>query len=189
MKILISKATLPATIALLAFASAAWADDNGCTNSTLRGTYAFAVSGQILNMDGTTTTRTGVALTTFDGAGNVTQTDYVTSLTPGHTPPGGIDTAPAWRTDETGTYSVNPDCTGNVQFDFPPHPGGAVINGMLVIGDHGRTIHIVVSSLTPPGAPGPVPVSIHSDGQKLGAMPSIANAQDADSVGEHSAGK
>lgn len=188
MKIRISKATLPAAIAVLAVAGAAWADDNGCTNSTLRGTYAFAVSGQILNADGTTT-RTGVALTTFDGSGNLTQTDYVTSLTPGHTPPGGIDTAPVWRTGETGSYSVNPDCTGNVEFDFPPHPGGAVIKGMFVLGDQARTMHIVVSSLTPPGAPGPVPAAIHSVGQKLGQMPAIANAEDADSVGEHGAGK
>jgi hypothetical protein len=172
----ISKATLPAAIALLALAGAARADDNGCTNSTLRGIYAFTVSGQILNADGTTTTRKGVALTTFDGAGNLTQVDYVMSLTPGHTPPGGIDTAPAFRTNETGTYVVNPDCTGSAEIDMPPHPGGAVIRLMFVLGDHARTIHTVVSSLTPPGAPGPVPVLIRSDGLKLGSAPTIANA-------------
>jgi len=183
MKNRMPKAIFPAAIALLALGGAAKADDNGCTNSTLRGTYAFTVSVQILNADGTTTTRTGVALTTFDGAGNLTQTDYVTNLTPGHTPPGGVDMAPAWRINETGTYSVNADCTGNVEFDFPPHPGGAVIKGLFVLSDQARTMHIVVSSLTPPGAPGPVPAAIHSDGQKLGQMPAIANAQDADSAG------
>lgn len=178
MKLRIQTATLPAAIALMAFAGAVRAQNNGCTNETLRGNYAFTVSGQILNSDGTTTTRNGVALTYFDGAGNLTQEDYVMSLTPGHTPPGGIDTAPAFRTNETGTYVVNADCTGSAEIDMPPHPGGAVIKLMFVLGDHARTIHTVVSSLTPPGAPGPVPVLIHSDGVKLGSAPEIANAEE-----------
>src|SRR5271169_6064976 len=67
----LQKATLPAAMVLLAIAGAARAQDNGCTNSTLRGDYAFTVSGQILNSDGTTTTRRGVALTHFDGSGNL----------------------------------------------------------------------------------------------------------------------
>jgi hypothetical protein len=167
--------TLPAAMALLALAGAAWAQDNGCQNLTLRGDYAFTVSGQILNADGTTTTRNGVALTHFNGDGTLTQVDYVTTLTPGHTPPGGIDTAPVFRTSETGTYTVNSDCTGSAEIDFPPHPGGAVIKLTFVLGNHAQTIHTVVSSLTPPGAPGPVPVSIRSDGEKLGVAPSIAS--------------
>jgi len=182
----LQKATLPAAMVLLAIAGAARAQDNGCTNSTLRGNYAFTVSGQILNSDGTTTTRRGVALTYFDGSGNLTQTDYVTTLTPGRTPPGGIDTAPVFRTNETGTYSINADCTGSAEIDFPPHPGGAVIKLIFVLGNHGQTIHTVVSSLTPPGAPGPVPVSIRSDGEKLGQAPAIAN--EADSAGPPPAG-
>jgi len=183
----LQKATLPAAVVLLAIAGVARADDHGCTNSTLRGDYAFTVSGQILNSDGTSTTRQGVALTHFDGYGNLTQVDYVTALTPGHTPPGGIDTAPVFRTGETGTYSVNPDCTGSAEIDFPPHPGGAVIKLIFVLGNHGQTLHTVVSSLTPPGAPGPVPVSIRSDAEKLGQAPAIANAED--SVGSQLAGK
>jgi len=171
------KATFSAATALLAL-GAAWANDNGCTNATLRGTYAFTLSGQILNADGTTTSRNGIALTNFDGAGNLTQVDYVMSVTPEHNPPGGLDTAPAFRTNETGTYTVNPDCTGSAEIDMPPHPGGAVIKLMFVLGDHARTIHTVVSSLTPPGAPAPVPVLIRSDAVKLGSAPAIANAEE-----------
>lgn len=185
MSIRLQKATLPAAMVLLAIAGAVQAQDNGCTNSTLRGDYAFSVSGQILNSDGTTTTRRGVALTHFDGFGNLTQTDYVTSLTPGRTPPGGIDTTPVFRTNETGTYVVNPDCTGSAEIDFPPHPGGAVIKLIFVLGNHAQTIHTVVSSITPPGAPGPVPASIQSDAEKLGQAPAIANQED--SVGLQSA--
>lgn len=178
MKIRFLKTTLPAAIALVAFSGATRAQDNGCTNGTLRGVYAFTVSGQILNANGTTTSRKGVALTTFDGAGNLTQVDYVISLTPGASPPGGIDTAPVFRTNETGSYTVNSDCTGSAEIDMPPHPGGAVIKLMFVLGNGAETIHTVVSSLTPPGASAPVPVLIHSDGVKLGAVPLLASVEE-----------
>lgn len=174
MNIRLQKAMLPVAMAFMALAGAR-AQENGCTNATLRGDFAFTVSAQILNADGTTTSRLGVGMADFDGSGNLTQTDYVNSITPGHTPPGGVDTAPAFRTNETGTYSVNSDCTGMAEIDFPPHPGGVVIKLVFVVADHGRIIHTVVSSLTPPGAPGPVPVLIRSDFQKLGSAPSIAN--------------
>jgi Tol biopolymer transport system component len=78
----------------------------------------------------------------------------------------------------TGTYHMNSDCTGTAQIDFPPPPGatsGAIINLIMVLSDHGRTIHTVVTSLTPPGVPGPVPVVIHSDGSKLGSVPEERN--------------
>ena len=175
MKTQLLKGTLPAAIALLGLAGAASAQDDGCTTSTLHGDYGFTVSVQILNADGTITSRAGVGITHYDGAGNLTQTDYVMSLTPGHTPPGGIDTTPAFRTGETGTYTVNPDCTGSAEIDFPPHPGGLVVKLMFVLADHGRAVHTIVSSLIPPGAPGPVPVLIHSDSVKLGAVPIAAN--------------
>jgi hypothetical protein len=71
---------------------------------------------------------------------------------------------------ETGTYTVNPDCTGNAQINFPIPPGGtsgAVITLMFVIGDEKRTIHTIVSSLTPPNTTTPVPANIHSDAIKV----------------------
>lgn len=179
MRLWIQKAPLMTAIALTALAGGAQAQSNSCTNATLRGDYAFTVSVQVLNADGTTTWRKGVALTHFDGAGNLSQQDYVMTLTPGHTPPGGIDTAPAFRTNETGTYSVNTDCSGGfAEIDMPPHPGGVVIKLVFVLADHARTIHTVVSSLTPPGATAPVPVLIVSNGTKVGSVPSIANADE-----------
>ena len=144
-------------------------DNDGCSDATLKGDYAFTVYGQILNIDGTMTTRTGIAMTHFDGLGGLKQIDYVSALTPGHNPPGGIDTAPAFRQDETGTYHVNADCTGTAEIDFPKPLGGtgAVIKLIFVLADYGREIHTVVTSLTPPNVESPVPVSIHSDGKKL----------------------
>ena len=39
---------------------------------------------------------------------------------------------------------------------------------MFVLGDHGRVIHTIVSRVLQPGSGNPVPVSIHSDGVKMG---------------------
>lgn len=153
-------------------------DNDGCSDATLNGDYAFTVYGQILNADGTTTTRNGIAMTHFDGIGGLKQIDYVSALTPGHNPPGGIDLAPAFRQNETGTYHVNADCTGTAEIDFPKPPGGtsgAVIKLIFVLADGGREIHTVVTSLTPPNVDLPVPVSIHSDGKKL--HPFISDTQ------------
>ena len=149
----------------------AQADDNdGCSDATLKGDYAFTISGQILHADGTIDNRTGIAMRNFDGHGNVSFIDFVASLTPGRVPPGGIILNPAFRTGMTGTYHVNADCTGAVEEDFPPPPGvnsGQVIKLMFVLSDHGREIHEVVASLVPAGSQKPVPVLIHSDGTRL----------------------
>lgn len=160
-----------AAIALCALAGAARAQMTlPCSNQTLSGDYSFTVAGQILNSDGTTTTRNGVAMAHFDGVGGWSQTDYVMSLTPGQNPPGGIDTNPVFRTGETGVYQVNGDCTGFATINFPAPPGvtsGAVIKLAFVITDNGNAIHTVVTSLIPPGASAPIPVVIHSDGERV----------------------
>jgi hypothetical protein len=168
--------TFSAALALtLVGGSSVYAQDkDGCFDSTLKGDYGFTIAGQIFNKDGTITTRNGVAMTHFDGAGKLSQVDYVLALTPGQMPPGGIDQNPAFRTGEAATYHVNSDCTGTAEIDFPAPPGvtsGAIITLIFVLSNHGRTIHTVVTSLTPPGAPGPVPSVIHSDGWKLGSVP------------------
>ena len=67
---------------------------------------------------------------------------------------------------ENASYTVNPDCTGNTQINFPTPPhgtSGAVITLMFVTADEGRTIHATVTGLTPPNTITPVPANIHSD--------------------------
>ncbi len=64
---------------------------------------------------------------------------------------------------ESGTYTVNPNCTGTFTLN---EPGPFVIVTMFVLTNGGQRIHAIVSSLTPPGAPGPVPASIHADGER-----------------------
>ena len=42
-----------------------------------------------------------------------------------------------------------------------------MIDLMFVLSDHGRVIHTIVSNALPPGSTISVPVSIHSEGEKL----------------------
>lgn len=136
----------------------------GCSDETLKGTYGLRVSGEILA--GPTSTvaafRDGVDLATFDGKGSFSQEDFVLGNGVFMT---GLPTDPetGFNDMESGTYTVNANCTGTFTIN---EPGPVVIVNMFVLTINGQTMHTIVSSLTPPGAPGPVPVSIHADGER-----------------------
>jgi len=180
MKALLFRGMLTGAIALLALTGSARAQDNdGCTNATLNGDYAFTISGQIFIPNGPTVQREGVAMTHFDGAGNLSQVDFVLSSPNAAPPPGPAPTDPVtgFHNDEKGTYAVNSDCTGHFEIDNPPitTPSGVMVKGatihvMFVLSNHGRAIHTIVTSITPPGAPSPVPALIRSEGYKLGRV-------------------
>ncbi len=170
------------TLALLLMGSTAAQaqsnDNDGCSNSTLKGDYAFTVSGQIFIPNGPIVQREGVAMTNFDGEGNLSQVDFVLSSPNAPAPPGTspVDSVTGFHTEEKGTYTVHPDCTGtftikspNVTTSTGSSIPGATIVVQFVVSNEGRSIHTVVSSLTPAGAPGPVPVLIRSEGHKLGS--------------------
>lgn len=144
-------------------------DNDGCTNASLFGDYAFRVDGQLLPPGAPPVAREGVAMTHFDGAGGLTQVDFVMSN--GAPLAGPADPTTGFHIDERGSYKVNPDCTGSAVIHFPAPLGvasGAEIDLMFVLGDHGRVIHTIVSRTLPPGSTTPIPVSIHSDGVKMG---------------------
>ena len=102
-----------------------------CSDRTLRGDYAFAIDGMILTAPSALLVR-GVAMTHFDGHGNLSQVDFVTL--------NGVAGGPDWR-PATGTYEINPDCTGKAQI----LPAGAPpLNLRLVVGDRGRQVWTVV---------------------------------------------
>jgi hypothetical protein len=180
MKALLFRGMLTGAIALVALTSSARAQDNdGCTNAMLNGDYAFTISGQIFIPNGPTVQREGVAMTHFDGAGNLSQVDFVLSSPNAAPPPGPspTDSTTGFHNDEKGTYTVNSDCTGHFEIDNPPitTPSGVTVKGaiihvMFVVSNHGRAIHTIVTSITPPGAPGPVPALIRSEGYKLGRV-------------------
>ena len=142
-----------------------------CSNATLEGAYAFRISGEVFVQGSNTIAvyNDGVAMTTFDGMGGLTQVDWVMR--------NGLadsqhENQYGFHDQESGTYTVNPDCTGNAEIDFPIPPGGtsgAVITLKFVLGDHGRVIHTIVTSLRPPNTPPgtTVPVNTHSDAEKL----------------------
>jgi hypothetical protein len=190
MKTHILKGTLVAAVAFFAFCGTASAQVlKGCTNATIHGNYAFRISGEVFlpaaNPAGppapTTNIlvyRDGVAMTHFTGDGKLTQVDFVmgNGLTPSQQLPApdpkDIDPTTGFSTGEWGTYEVYPDCTGTATINFPPPAGmetGNVITLMLVIGNGGRTIHTVVSSLTLYNGHKAF-ANIHSDAERVDAM-------------------
>ena len=106
-------------------------EDGACSNRTLRGDYGFAIEGDILAGPSRIPLRS-VAMTDFDGEGNLSQVEHF--VFNGVPPP--LDWSPS-----SGTYTVNPDCTGKAQIILPGFPP---VNLHLVVVKHGREIHTVV---------------------------------------------
>jgi len=147
------------------------ANNDGCSNATLKGDYGFSISGYHPNPDGTASPVKGVAITHFDGAGNLTQSDFVVTAGVPNPANGNSQTGFHFSTGETGTYTINSDCTGSAEIDLNvPVPSGStgVIKLMLVVTNGGRAIHTVVSEITPPGATKPVLNTTSSDAWKIG---------------------
>jgi len=148
MKNWLSKGLLAAAIALPALSGAARAQDNDrCSDATLKGDYAFSVVDL-------TDQAVVVGIGRFDGKGGFSQVDY-----PGDRlrTAGTLD----FRMGQTGSYTVNPDCTGTMEIDLnvqgvPVGTSHGVIDNVIVISDGGRSIHGVVAEATLPGATTPV---------------------------------
>jgi hypothetical protein len=116
---------------VLAASSTLTAHASACSNSTIKGTYAFTLHGQIFLPDGSTLLIDGIAKQTFDGNGNMTQVDAVAT---------NGNLAPGWRPG-TGTYSVNADCTATETISVP---GMADLHLQMIVAQGGNTIHQVV---------------------------------------------
>ncbi|HWZ83381.1 MAG TPA: hypothetical protein VNW47_12180 [Terriglobales bacterium] len=96
----------------LAASSTLPAHASGCTNRAIKGAWVQHLQGLIFLQDGTSLVLTGVTKTTYDGSGNLTALDA--SGVNGNVPTG-------WRTG-SGSYTVNPDCTGTETISFPGQP-------------------------------------------------------------------
>lgn len=103
-----------------------------CNLLTIKGTYAFTIHGQILTGPGAGTVD-GIALTTFDGAGNMSQFDVVSH---------NGTVAEIWRPG-SGPYTVNADCTGTLQINAA---GSPPLNLQFVVARQGSEIHTVVTN-------------------------------------------
>ena len=164
--VLLVAATYPAAV------RAQSPDNDGCSDASLKGEYAFTISGQIFKPMSPVVTREGVAITHFDGWGSLTQVDFVMQypdMSGGSSQVPGSPDGDSFNTGETGSYTVYPDCTGIMEIDFPPvGAGGPVIQLRIVLSDGGRIINTEVLSVYPHGVGAPsVPALIHSQGRKL----------------------
>ena len=125
-----SRTSLLPLILVLAASSTLTAHASGCTNMTIKGAWVNSLHGQIFLPDGTRLILTGVTKTTYDGLGNSTELDA--SGVNGNVPPG-------WRIG-SGTYTVNPDCTGTETISFPGQPD---IHAQFVVAQSGNKLHYV----------------------------------------------
>ena len=105
---------------------------SACSNSTIQGSYAFTIHGTVFLPDGSTLLIDGIAKQAFDGKGNLTQVDAVAT--------NGILT-PGWRPG-TGSYSVNPDCTGTQTIVISGMPD---LHLQIIVAQSGNKIHQVVT--------------------------------------------
>jgi hypothetical protein len=105
-----------ALVVLVALVPAAHAAER-CTAVTLKGNYGFTFSGFVQDDQGNNVPFSGIGLGTLDGEGGASAT-IVLAVN------GNISTLP-W----TGTYIVNPDCTGSMTAT----PGSGNANFSIVI--------------------------------------------------------
>ncbi len=125
---------------LLAVSSVARADDQdtsdhgrSCSNRTLHGDYGFTIEG-LLGVPGPGLQLRGVVMEHYDGNGHLTALDHV--VVNGMPPP------VAWRPG-SGTYVVNPDCTGRATINIPSS-GAPPLKLHFVLAKQGREIRQVV---------------------------------------------
>lgn len=107
------------------------------SSRTLSGEYGCSVQGVLLNVPGLTPQATfvGVTTSTFDGKGNLTGTEHVVV--------NGMSFNPGFD-ENSGTYSVNPDCTGTALVNTPNSP--VPLNLYFVIVDDGREFRQVLNT-------------------------------------------
>jgi hypothetical protein len=99
-----------AAIATLALGMAfpAKADNKGCSNGTLKGTFAYTATGSIVAAPAPVGPYAEVGTQTFDGKGGITVAGMLSA---------NGNVAPLTN---TGTYTVNPDCTGTFTVQLAP---------------------------------------------------------------------
>ena len=111
----------------VAIAPAAKATDRGCTNASIKGTFAFQASGTVL--DSPPVLLDVLFAQTFDGNGGLTSTGVQSHN-------GNI-----LQLTQTGTYTVNPDCSGN--YTAQVGPIGITVHFTFLIADSGNELKVL----------------------------------------------
>ena len=118
--------TFSAAVTLLALsiapAAKADSDNKGCSNASLKGTFAYTGTGFIVTPAAFAGPFAEVGTQTFDGKG-ATSTTFTAS-----------QNGNMFQTTFTGTYTVNPDCTGTA--DLPNPALGLTVTLFFVIDDN-----------------------------------------------------
>ena len=155
-----SIAVLAITVLLTAVVAHAQTNSRFCNNELIRGDYAFVVDGYKLGgpPGSPVGPMKGVAMTTFDGWGNLTQIDTVVV--------NGTKTSDFTEAKATGTYHVDSDCTGTFTLTFPAGDPRPPVTTSFVIGENGNEIDTVV--ISPPGA-----LLIGSIGKRRFSIPAL----------------
>ena len=107
-----------------------------CSNQTLRGNYGASVQGVLLPAPGVSLQFVAVTMNHFDGRGDLSSVE--------HTVVNGAPLAPGFTVRATGTYDVNPDCTGSATINDPNSP--VPLKLFFVIVRHGTEVHAVLDS-------------------------------------------
>ncbi len=102
-----------------------------CTDKTIQGDYGAQIEGTVL---GPNLPFRGLARSHNDGEGNSTQVDHIVF--------NGIPPAVEWAPG-TGTYTVNPDCTGSGVINSSSNPGPPITTHFIVVNHGKQTIGVV----------------------------------------------
>src|SRR5260370_41522009 len=128
-----------ATVVSLGIAPQAQGDDKGCSNDHLTGTIGISATGSIVAPPPIAGPFANVGTQTFDGKGGTTGTATVSQN-------GNI-----LKVTITGTYTVNPDCTGSITLNLSSQnpPLSLKTHAFFVIDDSGAEVRAIQ---TDPGA-------------------------------------
>jgi subtilisin family serine protease len=109
-------------------------DAAGCSNQTLSGNYGYAAEGVLIGVPGLPAEAQfrSVGMTHFDGKGNLAWLETTVI--------NGIQVSADW-TAASGTYTVNPNCTGTAVVLTPNSP--VPLNLAFVVVKRGTEIHSV----------------------------------------------
>ncbi|WP_118181125.1 hypothetical protein [Paraburkholderia phosphatilytica] len=134
--------------------TSAYASPPACSAATLRGSYAFEAHGQVMGIisGGTVHAFTtpqllnDVAILNFDGVNSFARTDFgmIAGL-----PKGGQT---MFNPNQTGTYTVNSDCTGTMTISYTGSGAGIVLGLVMVISSDGTHVDAIITSETVPFA-------------------------------------
>ena len=117
------------TAVALGMAPTAKADSKGCSNANLKGAFAFTETGFLTAPPAPVGPVAEVGTQTFDGKGATTATATLTA------------TGNIFQVTITGTYTVNPDCTGT--FTILVSPLGLTAHFFFVIADGGNELRAI----------------------------------------------